>query len=63
MADIKLFLYVDGAGDVRELEITDDKQFPLSINYTAGSFKNIDVRQGSFTLEFIRTTCENMQAE
>jgi hypothetical protein len=52
MADIKLFLYVDGTGDVRQLDVKDDKQFPLSINYTAGSYKNIDVRQGSFTLEF-----------
>ena len=47
MADIRLIL-----PDLdKELNVAQDRQFPLALNYTAGSFKDVNLRQSDFSLE------------
>ena len=48
MADIKLTL----TSLELELDVPQDRQFPLALNYTAGSLKHIESRSTDFSLEF-----------
>ena len=47
MADIRLFLPDLDA----ELDVAQDRQFPLALNYTAGSLRDINNRTTNFSLE------------
>lgn len=59
MVDIKLQL-VDL--DV-ELDVPQDRQFPLSLNFTAGTLKDIEARSSNYSLEFrIPATKNNKSA-
>ena len=48
MADIRLIL----TSLELELDVPQDRQFPLALNYTAGSLKHIESRSTDFSLEF-----------
>lgn len=48
MADIKLIL----TGINYEIDVAQDRQFPLSLNYSSGSLSNIEDRSTDFSLEF-----------
>lgn len=59
MADIKLQL--SGLGI--ELDVPQDRDFPLSLNFTAGSMKDIESRSSDYTLEFrVPATKQNKSA-
>lgn len=48
MEDIRLYLT-----DIqKELDVPQDRQFPLALNFTAGSLKNIEARTSNYSLEF-----------